>query len=232
MGMAVVISLMVGLMILGSSHASVMTIWGAATAIALWCVLPQAFAAQKLLKRHPDLYIAEKWKGRRNAPTQTQRGLDIQAETRRQKKQGLIKMLMFVGFFAAFVVVVMLMKGSGDKQDPLVAEERPVPSFGSRAENFRRAWNEGEWKHIEEFLPPAHRARRGPKIRRLLKKRGWDQQRPKLLSPRIDRGSYTKATYNIDGFESDIVFVIYWDAGETNWWWAKTRWPKTELVKR
>ena len=84
-----------------------------------------------------------------------------------------------------------------------------------------------------EFLPPRDRKRRAPRVKRLMIKRGWDKQRPKLVTPRIEeeRG-YRIATYGLVGFETDLVFTIYWDAGETQWWWAKTMWPKADLVKR
>ena len=154
-GMAVVISLMVGAMISGARNVTVDTVVGAATAIALWCVLPLAFRAQGLMDRYPDLYIAEKWKGRRSAAPASSRAKDIHAETRRQKRASLKKLAAFLGAFAVFVAVVIFLK---NRKEDTPVDEPPIPVFGSRAEDFRRVWNEGEWKDVEEFLPPAHRA--------------------------------------------------------------------------
>lgn len=224
-GMAVVITLMVSGMGVTGVISAVHKIWGTAIVIALWCVLPLAFRAKRLMERNPDLYITQKFQGRRPSAQRTERGRRIAAETRRQKAASRNKAILFFGAFvlcAAGVIVI----------PPMLKEPVTEPPFGSRADDFRQAWNRADWVAVVEFMHATDRARRWPRIKRLMRKRGWNDKPPKLEPPRLERDGPIAAHYGIVGLDEDVEFIVYWAWDADGWWWDNTKWPKADRVKR
>jgi hypothetical protein len=226
---AVLITAFVGHMVWSADHPTVLAIWGVAIAIALWCVVPLAFRVQRLMKQHPDLYITQKWQGRRGAAPETECGRRVAAETRRQAAQGRRRLLILGGSFVLFIAAVVVVKQQSAPPGPGPAPTRPP--FASRAENFRLAWNNGGLDAVAMFLAPDERSSRRRRIERLMKKRDWHLRRPRLGEPTVEDIGRVKVTYPIEGLPDDVVFTVYfaWDAD--GWWWDKTRWPKTDRVR-
>ena len=235
---SVIIAVVITALVLGelvitrrfSTHA----IWGSAIAFALWCVVPLAFRVESLLEEHPELYIAQKWKGRRTGARRTVRADQIHAETIRQKRAARKKALIFGGAFVLFAVAVWFVPKGKDRaaRGQAGGGLAPRPEFDTRGIDFMAAWNSGGWPAIERFLHPDDRRRLGSKIRRLMKKRGWDKRRPRLKPPRIEDKGKIRTYYAFEEFEPDIELVVRWAHDRGQWWYDRGKWPRTEDVKR
>jgi len=202
---------------------------GAIVAAALWTAVFRAAPAQRLMRRHPDLYATEMWQGRRRRPSTTQIGTRLRTEQLRRARQrraaiaagAVVLLLLCVGYWA--------MRPGGARGAP--AAGPPARPFAERAADFRRAWNRNDFEALAGFQPATERTRRMPRFRRLLAKRDWEPRLPELDAPSVnDDGFRAAAHYRVAG--ADAVVDVYWEVDAGEWWWTNTRLPSPAELGR
>jgi len=201
----------------------------AVVAAALWAAVFRAAPAQRLMRRHPDLYATEMWQGRRRRPSTTEIGSRLRTEQTRRARQRRTAIVVGVAVILLLGLGYWAMRRGGERGAP--AAGPPARPFAERAADFRRAWNRNDLDTLAGFQPAPDRARRMPRFRRLLAKRDWETRLPELGVASVNEDGFRAAAhYPVAG--ADAVVDVYWEVDAGEWWWTNTRLPSPAELGR
>jgi hypothetical protein len=206
-----------------------------AIAVALWLVVPVANRARQLMREHPDLYITERWRGRRASADESESGRRLRqrmaAERARTRRNILIGAIVVI---AAAAVIAFL---GGRTREPATepAEEWvPPTSIEPYTERFLEAWNRSDLEALGKLIH-ARDSRYLAKVRRRLRKRGWEERLPTLLPGRFDQqedDQKLEVTFALKDYDGTVELGTVWWWADGAWWWYGSIWPKSEELGR
>jgi len=198
---------------IGGSSTVVMGINGFWT-ICLWAAVAVAFRMSALIEQHPDLWIAKRLRGEREAVRGGAVYAKSRASGREARSRTLKRVLLFgtagvVGFVGVYFALKTLAGGTGG--GPVSIAD--APPFEPVAARFAEAWNASRHAAITDFCRAESRERMARSFRRICERRNWDETLPRVGVPTLQEGK---------GAVMNAVFPL-----ESGGAWVKTTWQAT-----
>ncbi len=199
--------------------------------VLLWCVVKMAVSMQRVLKAHPDLWIARRLRGEGRDPSTM--GSRWRDRAGKASDAALVRMVVIAGVvIMALAAVVWVLRESKPEHAAApgpgggtIQLGTPTEPLDPRLEAWALAWQRGTLPEIGAFLAADVRERKLSALGRLFRRHEWQEQRPALtLKTRSGPTPAQVAVFwTLEGEERTL---------QTDWQFEKGAWALLDLTLR
>ena len=196
-----------------------------------WTAIAPLAKAQRLLRAHGDLRIAQQIRGefRAEKVAESELGRRARERTRRERKQKWQRIGAVVGVLVlgivALIWAVNRRPAARAQPIPFVAAKPPA-AIDARLASFESAWNRGDLDAVAGFYAGDERAAYLASVESFLARQGWSTRLPALARIRLEQpyAGRARAVYALP----DGEFSVDWRWQDPEWVLRSFRFKKTQ----